>query len=147
MYRDLKENLRIAGLSGVRLINRYDVEGISDEEYESAKRTIFSEPPVEEVFDETISIDEKDKIVAIEYLPGQYDQRADSASQCISDTDPWGKTQCQSCKTYSASGDVSQEEYEKVKKYLINPVECPGSVFGKTVNFGCGSNRSEDVKV
>jgi len=83
MYRDLKENLRIAGLSGVRLINRYDVEGISDEEYESAKRTIFSEPPVEEVFDETISIDEKDKIVAIEYLPGQYDQRADSASQCI----------------------------------------------------------------
>ena len=83
LYRDLKGNLGISGLVSVRVINRYDVEGITDEEYENSKKTIFSEPPVDEVFDEDINIDSKDRMIAIEYLPGQYDQRADSASQCI----------------------------------------------------------------
>lgn len=147
MYRDLKENLRIAGLSGVRLINRYDVEGISDEEYESAKRTIFSEPPVEEVFDETISIDEKDKIVAIEYLPGQYDQRADSASQCIQILTHGERPNVKVAKLIVLQGDVSQEEYEKVKKYLINPVECQEASLEKPSTLDVEVTVPEDVKV
>ncbi|NLD50140.1 MAG: hypothetical protein GX660_23630, partial [Clostridiaceae bacterium] len=83
LYRDLKDNLGVSGLINLRIINRYDIEGITDEEYESSKKIIFSEPPVDEVFDENINISDCDKLVAIEYLPGQYDQRADSASQCV----------------------------------------------------------------
>jgi len=64
-----------------------------------------------------------------------------------SDTDPWGKTQCQSCKTYSASGDVSQEEYEKVKKYLINPVECQEASLEKPSTLDVEVTVPEDVKV
>lgn len=133
--------------AGVRLINRYDVEGISDEEYESAKRTIFSEPPVEEVFDETISIDEKDKIVAIEYLPGQYDQRADSASQCIQILTHGERPNVKVAKLIVLQGDVSQEEYEKVKKYLINPVECQEASLEKPSTLDVEVTVPEDVKV
>ncbi|HOM01718.1 MAG TPA: phosphoribosylformylglycinamidine synthase [Acetivibrio sp.] len=147
MYRDLKENLRIGGLSGVRIINRYDVEGISDEEYESAKRTIFSEPPVEEVFDETITIDEKDKIVAIEYLPGQYDQRADSASQCIQILTHGERPEVKVAKLVVLQGDVSAKEYEKVKNYLINPVESQEASLIKPETLDVEVNVPEDVKV
>lgn len=147
LHRDLKENLRISGLLGVRIINRYDVEGISDEEYESAKKTIFSEPPVEEVFDETISIDDKDKMVAIEYLPGQYDQRADSASQCIQILTHGERPQVKVAKLVVLQGDVSSEEYEKVKNYLINPVESQEASLIKPSTLDVEVSVPEDVKI
>ena len=83
LYNDLKHNVGIKGLTNVRVINRYDLEGVSDEEYSASRNTILSEPPVDVVYDEVYQIAEGQKVFAVEYLPGQYDQRADSASQCI----------------------------------------------------------------
>ena len=79
LYCDIRENLGVKGLTKLRIINRYDISGITDSEYDSAKNTIFSEPAVDNSFDENIEIDKNDRFFAIEYLPGQYDQRADSA--------------------------------------------------------------------
>ena len=80
---DFRNNLGIAGLKGVRLLNRYDVEGISDAEYEAAKTLVFSEPNVDRVYDEVFPCPPGAALFVVEYLPGQYDQRADSAAQCI----------------------------------------------------------------
>ena len=82
MLTDLKENLLIRGLKDVRLYNRYDVSGLDDKTFAAAKDMIFSEPPVDTVYSE-LPGDGADMILAIEYLPGQYDQRADSAMQCL----------------------------------------------------------------
>ncbi|MDD4503433.1 MAG: phosphoribosylformylglycinamidine synthase, partial [Clostridiaceae bacterium] len=83
LINDIRENLGIKTLTGLRIINRYDISGITDMEYNSAKNTIFSEPTVDNSFDEKIEIDENDRLFAMEYHPGQYDQRADSAAQCL----------------------------------------------------------------
>ncbi|MCX7727337.1 MAG: hypothetical protein N2053_10880, partial [Chitinispirillaceae bacterium] len=83
MLKDIRENLRITTLKRVRIINRYDIEGISDEIYNAARNTILSEPPVDIVYDENLVVPEGSRIFAVEYLPGQYDQRADSTAQCI----------------------------------------------------------------
>lgn len=131
LYRDLKENLGIKGLTGVRIVNRYDVEGISDEEYNASKYTIFSEPPVDEIFEETFSAGKEDKVFAIEYLPGQYDQRADSASQCIQILTRGERPGCRAAKLIVLAGDVSEEEYATVKNYCINPVECREAALDK----------------
>ncbi|MGL4790763.1 MAG: hypothetical protein ACRCW1_05065, partial [Anaerotignaceae bacterium] len=83
LFNDIKENLGVSGLVGVRVLNRYDVEGISQNHYETAKTTIFSEPPVDIIYEEEITFGNNEKVFAVEFLPGQYDQRADSAMQCI----------------------------------------------------------------
>lgn len=147
LYRDLKENLGISGLVNVRVINRYDVEGITDEEYESSKKTIFSEPPVDEVFDEDINIDSKDRMIAIEYLPGQYDQRADSASQCIQMLTCGERPRTKVAKLVVLQGEVTQEEYEKVKNYLINPIESQEASLEKPSTLDMEASIPEDVKV
>ena len=130
----------------VRVINRYDVEGITDEEYENSK-TIFSEPPVDEVFDEDINIDSKDRMIAIEYLPGQYDQRADSASQCIQMLTCGERPQTKVAKLVVLQGEVTQEEYEKVKNYLINPIESQEASLEKPSTLEREASIPEDVKV
>lgn len=147
LYRDLKGNLGISGLVSVRVINRYDVEGITDEEYENSKKTIFSEPPVDEVFDEDINIDSKDRMIAIEYLPGQYDQRADSASQCIQMLTCGERPQTKVAKLVVLQGEVTQEEYEKVKNYLINPIESQEASLEKPSTLEREASIPEDVKV
>ena len=83
MLSDLRENLGLASLEALRLVNRYDISGISREEFLQARDTILSEPNVDRVFEETLPVDEGDRVFAMEYLPGQYDQRADSAAQCV----------------------------------------------------------------
>ena len=83
IYRDLKENLMIKGLKKVRALVRYDVEGISDEQYLAARNSIFSEPPVDIAYDETAPFSPDERVFAIQFLPGQYDQRADFAAQCL----------------------------------------------------------------
>ncbi|MFZ5988203.1 MAG: phosphoribosylformylglycinamidine synthase [Bacillota bacterium] len=147
LYRDLKDNLGISRLMSVRIINRYDVEGISDEEYESAKKTIFSEPPVDEVFDENIDISDRDRLIAVEYLPGQYDQRADSASQCIQILTHGERPETKVAKLVVLEGEVSDEEYERVKSYLINPVESHEASLEKPYTLEVQVSVPEDVKV
>ena len=83
LLHDLRDNLGIAGLENVRIYNRYDLSGMTDEEYAAARSIVFSEPPVDEVYDETAPFPSDAFVFAVEPLPGQYDQRADSAVQCV----------------------------------------------------------------
>ena len=107
----------------VRVLVRYDMEGVSDDTYSKAKVTVFSEPPIDIVYEESFPMGEGDLCFSQEYLPGQFDQRADSAEQCVkllnSDEQPLIKT----ATTYVISGDVSAEQLEAIKEYVVNPVD------------------------
>ncbi|HHW00018.1 MAG TPA: phosphoribosylformylglycinamidine synthase [Clostridiaceae bacterium] len=147
LFHDLKYNLGIENLKAVRIIQRYDIEGISDEEYEKSKRTIFSEPPVDVVYDEYIDLDKNDRVFAIEYLPGQYDQRADSASQCVQILTQGERPEISAAKLIVLKGDISDAEYEKIKKYCINPVECREASMEKPETLKTKVDMPQNVKI
>ncbi len=117
----LRNDLGLSKLRHVRLLNRYDVEGISREVFDSVRDTVFSEPPVDMVYDELPAGD--GKVFAIEYLPGQFDQRADSCAQCIQLATLCERPTVQNARVYVLEGDITDEELERIKAYLINPVE------------------------
>ena len=117
---DLKELLGIRGLEKVRVINRYDCEGLSKELFESAIGTVFSEPQLDNTMDE---LPKGDYTFAVEYLPGQFDQRAASASECIQLISKGERPDIRSAKVYILYGNISEEELAAAKKYVINPVE------------------------
>lgn len=146
MLEDLRENLSLDGLTDVRIINRYDVEGISDEEYQKARGLIFSEPPVDSAYDETIEIS-GGKTFAVEYLPGQFDQRAASAEECISILTQKERPKVRSAKVYVLSGSVSDEDVERVKKYVINPVEAREAALEKPESLDMDVTVPDDVAV
>ena len=104
-------------------MNRYDVEDIADDVFEAASKTIFSEPPVDYIYNETFEMSEDETAFSMEYLPGQYDQRADSAMQCIQIISGDDKAVVASAKTYVLKGKLSTEDVEKIKHYCINPVD------------------------
>ncbi len=118
---DLKETLGLDTLSSLRLFNRYDVEGLSKEEFSAAVETILSEPNVDTVC-EAIDTDMR-LTFAVEYLPGQYDQRADSAAQCIALLTGGERPKVRTARVYALEGDISDAQLQKIKDYLINPVE------------------------
>ena len=122
LHEELKNYLGIK-VDGVREFIRYDVENISDEVFERACKTVFSEPPVDDLYLETIEIPANAKVFSVEFLPGQFDQRADSAVQCVKflkeDEDPLIRT----AVTYMIIGDVTEEEFARIKSYCINPVD------------------------
>ncbi len=114
--------LGIEGLKKVRILNRYDVENIESELFERSKRTVFSEPQLDDIYD---TLPETDGYVfAVEPLPGQFDQRADSAAQCIQLMSQAQRPVVKSAKVYILSGNLSEEDIAAIKKYVINPVEC-----------------------
>ena len=146
MMADLKENLGIAGLSKVRLVKRYDISGITDEEYAAARTTILSEPQVDICYDEDFPKEDADKIFAMEYLPGQYDQRADSAAQCIQILTAGDKPQVKTATVILLYGDVSEDEFEKIQKYIINPVEAQRASMEKPATLDMETVVPDDVK-
>ncbi len=125
--KELKEELGsylgIEGVKEVRVLIRYDVENISEAVFEKACRTVFSEPPVDMLYEEEIEIPTDGRVFGVEYLPGQFDQRADSAVQCVKflkeDEEPVIRT----AVTYLIVGQISDDEFEKIKAYCINPVD------------------------
>lgn len=119
---DLRENLGIRGLSSLRVINRYDTEGISSDLYEKASKTVFSEPQVDAFFSEDMP-PVSGRILAVEALPGQFDQRADSCAQCIQIISGGDRPAVAYAKIYVFMGDITDGDYEKLRDYLINPVE------------------------
>ncbi len=123
LYQDLKENLGIAQLERVRIINRYDISGITDQACEQAKKTIFSEPNMDFVYDETVQIEPGVNYFAMEYLPGQYDQRADSAAQCIQILTQGEPPVILSAKLILLYGSLSADDVRTVKDYCINAVD------------------------
>lgn len=123
LLADIKENLGLTNLTGLRILNRYDVEDIADDVFEAASKTIFSEPPVDYIYNETFEMAEDETAFSMEYIPGQYDQRADSAMQCIQIISGDDKAVVASAKTYVLKGKLSTEDVEKIKHYCINPVD------------------------
>ena len=123
LYADLTENLGIRSLDAVRVINRYDISGITDAEYTLARTIIFAEPPVDAVYDEELPVGDSDKIFAVEYLPGQYDQRADSAAQCVQILTQKERPTILSAEVIVLCGSISDTEFARIKSYYINPVE------------------------
>ncbi len=142
---DLRENLNLKGLLGVRIINRYDVEGITDEEYAKARCLIFSEPPVDNAYDEEIEIPEG-KVFAVEFLPGQFDQRAASAEECISILTEKERPTVRYAKIYVLIGDITDEEFAEVKPYMINPVESREASLEKPESLDLKVDYPDDVK-
>lgn len=123
MLADLVENLGMHQLEDLRLLNRYDVSGLSQEEFETAARTIFSEPTMDYIYGEDLQLPENYRVFAVEYLPGQYDQRADSAAQCVQLLTQGERPKIATAKVYALSGTISDDQFEKIKAYVVNPVE------------------------
>ena len=121
LLSDAKNLLGINRLERVRLLNRYDAENISAELFDYAKRTVFSEPQLDITTDEAEL--EGAEVFAVEYLPGQFDQRADSAAQCIQIISCGDRPLVHSAKVYALYGELTKDDIETVKKYVINPVE------------------------
>ncbi len=120
---DLVTALQIKGLEDVRIINRYDAEGITKENFEKATPTVFSEPPVDNVYYALPELVEDERMFASEFLPGQFDQRADSAAQCIQMLCQGDRPTVKYAKLYILKGKISDEDFAKIKHYLINAVE------------------------
>ena len=123
LMKDLKDSLHIDCIDDLRLLNRYDIEGLSDEICDSASKTIFSEPNLDVVYKESVEYDKDAKVFAVEYLPGQYDQRADWAAQCVQIINEGQRPNINSAKLYILTGDIDDELFEKIKSYVINPVD------------------------
>ncbi|WP_455538801.1 phosphoribosylformylglycinamidine synthase [Terrisporobacter sp.] len=124
LKRDLIESLHINTIENIRILNRYDVESLNEEVFENAAKSIFSETNLDMVsYDEIKDINENDRVFAIEYLPGQYDQRADWAAQCVQIVNEGKRPNISTAKVYILSGNISDEEFEKIKSYCINPVD------------------------
>ena len=121
LLSDAKGILQIKGIENIRIINRYDVENIDKELFEYAKATVFSEPQLDIVSD-SLKFD-ADTVFAVEYLPGQFDQRADSASQCIQIISQGERPAVRTAKIYMLYGNLSKNDIAQIKKYVINPVE------------------------
>ncbi len=118
---DANSLLNIKGLEKVRILNRYDAENISEELFNYAKTTVFSEPQLDNVYDEVTFPDAR--VFAVEFLPGQFDQRADSAAQCVQIISQGDRPIIRTAKVYALYGDISDEEFNEIKKYVINPFE------------------------
>ena len=124
LTEDIKGYLEIDTLKEVRVLVRYDVENLSEDTYKKALNSVFSEPPVDEVYEETFPYDEAaSRVFSVEYLPGQFDQRADSAVQCVKFLNEEEEPVIKTATTYVLVGDISDEQFEQVKSYCINPVD------------------------
>ena len=121
LLQDLRQLLGMENLKDVRVFNRYDAENISEELFEYAKKTVFSEPQLDV---HSAELNVSDAVVfGVEFLPGQFDQRADSAAQCIQIISQGDRPLIRTAKIYALYGNLSQQEVDEIKKYVINPVE------------------------
>ena len=123
LRHELRKYLGVSGLTGVRVLIRYDVENISDDVFEKACKTVFAEPPVDTLYKESFEMAENARAFSVEFLPGQFDQRADSAVQCVKFLNEEEEPVIRSATTYVIEGEVSNEEFEAIKHHCINPVD------------------------
>ncbi|MBR1478619.1 MAG: phosphoribosylformylglycinamidine synthase [Lachnospiraceae bacterium] len=148
--RELLEEIRSflsVDAKDLRIFIRYDVENISEEVFERACKTVFSEPPVDELYFENIEIPDNARVFSMEYLPGQFDQRADSAMQCIRFLDENENPIIQTAVTYMVIGDITDDELDRIKSHVINPVDSRESGLEKPKTLVQSYPEPEDVKI
>ena len=147
LRHEIRHYLGIKNVTGVRVLIRYDVENLSDETFEKACSGVFAEPPVDILYRETFAAGEKDRVFSVEFLPGQFDQRADSAEQCVrfirEDETPVIRT----AVTYVIEGEISDEEFEAVKHHCINPVDSREAAEEKPETLVTVFDEPEDIRV
>ena len=146
LQAEIKSYLGIKTVTGVRVLIRYDIENISDETYKRALGTVFSEPPVDDLYEENFDL-EGGKTFSVEFLPGQFDQRADSAVQCVKLLNEEEKPVIRSATTYVIYGDVSDEQMEAIKNHCINPVDSRETGMEKPETLVTEFEEPADVKI
>ncbi len=119
---DIQTALRL-DIKNIRVLNRYDADRLSEEDFNAAISTVFSEPAVDVVYSELPKLAEGERVFAVEYLPGQFDQRADSCEQCIQILRQGERCRVRNARVYIIDGNITDEEFDKLKSYIINPVE------------------------
>ena len=122
VLNDVQTALRLS-ISGIRILNRYDADNLSQEDFEAAVNTVFSEPAVDVTYTELPKLSGSERVFAVEYLPGQFGQRADSCEQCIQILRQGERCRVKNARVYIISGNITDAEFDKLKSYLINPVE------------------------
>ena len=145
LFAEIKSYLGIKGVTKVRELVRYDVENISDEIYKKALVTVFSEPPVDDIYEEKFDLN-GGKAFSVEFLPGQFDQRADSAEQCVKLLDENEEPLIRTAVTYVIEGEISDEELAAIKKHCINPVDSRETGLKKPETLVQKFEEPEDVK-
>ncbi|EOS46932.1 phosphoribosylformylglycinamidine synthase [Lachnospiraceae bacterium JLR.KK009] len=146
MLSEIKSYLGIQSVTGVRVLIRYDVEHISEETYQKALAAVFSEPPVDNVYQEEFEAGDA-QVFSVEYLPGQYDQRADSAEQCVKLLNENETPIIRSATTYVIEGEVSSSQLDAIKKHCINPVDSRETGLEKPETLLDEFEEPEDVKI
>ena len=147
LLKDIKENLLISSITGLKIVNRYDIQGVTDEEYKEARNIIFSEPPVDTAYDEEYPLPAGATVIATEFLPGQYDQRAASAAECVQLLTKKERPKVRAAKLIVLLGDVSKEDVEKIKKYIINPVESHEAELIKPLTLEMKAEIPADIEI
>lgn len=147
LQEEIEHFLEIQGIDHVRVFIRYDIENLSESTFERACHTVFSEPPVDELYHENVPIEGEAYIFSVEYLPGQFDQRADSALQCVQflqeDEQPIIKT----ATTYVIVGTITEEEFNRIKSYCINPVDSRETTMVKPETLIAEYEEAADVSI
>ena len=144
---DFIESFGLTDLKAVRLINRYDIEGLSDAEYEQVKSVVFSEPPVDVVYEEDLPDFPNSRVFAVEYLPGQYDQTADSAAQCVQLVTQKERPVIQTARVVVLVGSVDDETFARIKAYYINAVESREAALAKPETLDMKVELPPDVEL
>ncbi len=147
LQHEIGSYLGISGVSSVRVLTRYDVENISEDSFEKACHTVFAEPPVDSLYLEEFPVSPDARIFSVEYLPGQFDQRADSAVQCVQFLKEDEEPVIRSATTYIIEGKISDGEFESIKEHCINPVDSRETGLDKPKTLITKFDEPEDVKI
>ena len=146
LQEEIKSYLGITSVTGVRVLIRYDVENISEATYQRALVSVFSEPPVDDIYEETFDL-KGAKAFSVEFLPGQFDQRADSAVQCVKLLNENEEPVIRTATTYVIEGDVTEEQLDAIKHHCINPVDSRETGFEKPETLVQNFDEPADVIV
>ena len=143
---DLKEQLHIKELTDIRILVRYDVQGLSDDQFDLAVKNVFSEPPMDKVFIDKLP-EVSGSFFAVEYLPGQYDQRADSASQCIEFLTQSVRPEIKCATLYVLNAGLSAVQIDAIKSYIINPVDSHEAQLEEYLSLDMQTHMPADVMI
>lgn len=146
LQSEIRSYLGITSVTGVRVLIRYDIENISDETYDRALKTVFSEPPVDDIYEETFDYG-SGQVFSVEFLPGQFDQRADSAQQCVKLLDEEEDPIIRTAVTYVIEGEITQEQFEAIQNYCINPVDSRKTGMEKPETLVTEFEEPDDVAI